>query len=35
MVSPALGDYLNVVGLPGALLVTILQQHAPVLLVAP
>jgi septum formation protein len=26
------GDYLNVVGLPGALLVTVLQRHAPELL---
>ena len=26
------GDYLNVVGLPGALLVTLLEQHAPELL---
>jgi septum formation protein len=26
------GDYLNVVGLPGALLVTLLQRHAPNLL---
>jgi nucleoside triphosphate pyrophosphatase len=27
------GDYLNVVGLPGALLVSVLEQHAPHLLV--
>ena len=26
------GDYLNVVGLPGALLVTLLEHHAPALL---
>jgi septum formation protein len=26
------GDYLNVVGLPGALLVTLLERHAPNLL---
>jgi len=26
------GDYLNVVGLPGALLVTLLERHAPGLL---
>lgn len=26
------GDYLNVVGLPGALLVTLLERHAPVIL---
>lgn len=26
------GDYLNVVGLPGALLVTVLERHAPALL---
>ena len=26
------GDYLNVVGLPGALLVSILERHAPKLL---
>ena len=26
------GDYLNVVGLPGALLVSVLEQHAPKLL---
>jgi septum formation protein len=26
------GDYLNVVGLPGALLVSLLETHAPVLL---
>jgi predicted house-cleaning NTP pyrophosphatase (Maf/HAM1 superfamily) len=32
MVSPALGDYLNVVGLPGALLVSLLEEHAPGLL---
>ncbi len=29
------GDYLNVVGLPGALLVTLLEQHAPNLLQTP
>lgn len=30
------GDYLNVVGLPGALLVTLLERHAPeLLLIAP
>ena len=29
------GDYLNVVGLPGALLVTLLEQHAPNLLEIP
>jgi hypothetical protein len=27
------GDYLNVVGLPGALLVDLLERHAPDLLV--
>jgi predicted house-cleaning NTP pyrophosphatase (Maf/HAM1 superfamily) len=26
------GDYLNVVGLPGALLVSLLEHHAPALL---
>jgi septum formation protein len=26
------GDYLNVVGLPGSLLVTLLEEHAPNLL---
>lgn len=29
------GDYLNVVGLPGALLVTLLEHHAPKLLQTP
>jgi nucleoside triphosphate pyrophosphatase len=29
------GDYLNVVGLPGALLVRLLEEHAPALLEAP
>lgn len=29
------GDYLNVVGLPGALLVTLLERHAPKLLEKP
>ena len=29
------GDYLNVVGLPGALLVSILERHAPKLLQTP
>jgi septum formation protein len=29
------GDYLNVVGLPGALLVTLLERHAPNLLETP
>jgi septum formation protein len=29
------GDYLNVVGLPGALLVTLLEHHAPKLLETP
>lgn len=29
------GDYLNVVGLPGALLVTLLEHHAPDLLTTP
>ncbi|HJU47445.1 MAG TPA: nucleoside triphosphate pyrophosphatase [Gaiellaceae bacterium] len=29
------GDYLNVVGLPGALLVTLLEEHAPELLQIP
>ena len=29
------GDYLNVVGLPGALLVDLLERHAPELLLAP
>ena len=28
------GDYLNVVGLPGALLVTLLEHHAPQILVS-
>lgn len=28
------GDYLNVVGLPGALLVTLLERHAPAILAA-
>ena len=29
------GDYLNVVGLPGALLVSVLELHAPKLLQIP
>jgi septum formation protein len=29
------GDYLNVVGLPGALLVSLLERHAPKLLQTP
>jgi septum formation protein len=29
------GDYLNVVGLPGALLVSVLERHAPKLLQTP
>ncbi len=29
------GDYLNVVGLPGALLVSVLDRHAPKLLQTP
>ena len=29
------GDYLNVVGLPGALLIEVLMRHAPELLQAP
>jgi septum formation protein len=29
------GDYLNVVGLPGALLVSLLENHAPKLLQTP
>jgi septum formation protein len=29
------GDYLNVVGLPGALLVDLLEHHAPSLLKIP
>ena len=35
LVAAVRGDYLNVVGLPGALLVELLEQHAPELLIGP
>jgi septum formation protein len=35
LVAAIEGDYLNVVGLPGALLVTLLEEHAPELLEIP